>query len=557
MEKLTSYFRLLSNTIKNQYPTLWYYEGEVQRYLAYYEKAKSCYSHLIKIATLQEFDYLVGKAYEGLAKIYIDTIQPGVAEQYLIEAIDRLEKHLGKNNEETQILYMLMAENLINSGQAKKAEFWFNKLEQLKHLMELNNLDARMYLRTGRLVEAKNILVKRLQENKQTLPQTHRETEILLSFIDICLGNAQESKHFAQKGIEQGLKHKNLFVEACGWMRLAHTGQVLNEYELYTTEECYFTSLEIMEKIHVPRGKSEPYMGLCLLYGKKGEYEKALEYGKLGLYQTEKVQDRWLSSFIRLSIGIAAFQCQKYGIAKEKFIEAETNFKHCGDPYGLMLSRLWLSIYYYSVEEWEFFKETIQKFLQDVQLGNYEYIFSKSCVYSPKDLQSLIPLLMKAREMNIYHAFVQSILQSFGFDELHSHPGYTLQVETLGGFRIFLGDEYVTDRDWQRAKAKELFQFLAINKNKWWSKEEIYERLWPETREKIMDQEFKVILNSCNKTLEPKRKARSSPFYILRQNNMYRINPQAMIVIDFEQFSHYIQKGLREKQPENSITLLF
>lgn len=558
LEKLAGYLKTIPDEFKRKYLSLLFYEGEVQRYLAYYEKAKNCYLELIEHAEMAGTSFLTAKAYEGLAKIYIDTIQPVVAERYLLKAIKLLEKYKGKDDVETIEIYGLMAENLINSGQAKKAEKWFKKLAGLQKIMATNNLDARMFLRTGQLEKAKQLLIKRLQdqEHNRTLPQTHRETEIILAYVELCLGNGQEAKRYAQKGIEQGIKSKNIFVEACGWMRLGHANQILNDYDPSLSEKCYLTALELMEKIHVSRGKAEPNMGLCILYSRRGEFERALEIGKLALYETENVQDQWLASFIRLSMGIASYQCGRLEDAKNYFEYARDFFKTHGDPYGYTLSLCWLSFYYLAKEDWENFKLVVTNFLQEVQLGNYEFLFSKPTQFSPKDMQTFIPLLMKAKELDVYPPFVQSILQSLGYNDIDSHPGYTLRVKTFGGFEVYLGDRLVTDKDWQRGKAKELFQFLLIKRESWYTKEQIYDQLWPDTNSKNIEKEFKVILNACNRALEPNRKARSSPFYIYRRNNMYGINPKAVIEIDYEQFEHWIKEGLREKHTDKAISLL-
>jgi len=556
LESLNEHLKNLSEEIKNEYPILWYYEGEVQRYTAYYEKARSCYQHLIDSKGEIKDQSLIGRAYLGLAQIYIDTIQPVIAERYLLSAIEIFEQQNETNEEEIRHLYLLMVENLINSGQAKKAEKWIKKGKFNLSPLPINNLDARMLLRTGKLQDARDLLIKRLGEGHQALPQTHRETEILLSFIESCLGNGQDAKRWAQKGIEQGIKNKNLFVEACGWMRMGHSVQLIDDYQLHLAEECYQTSLDIMEKIHVSRGKAEPYMGLCILYSRLGNYEDSKKCGQLALYETEKVQDLWLSSLIQLALAITSYQFGALEEAKSQLIKVKQNFEQLKDPYGNMLSHLWLSLIFYYDEDWDSFKTNMSTFLQEMIIGNYEFILTKKTPFGPEDLQSLIPILIRAKEMGIYSSYVYSFLQKSGLAELDSHPGYTLKVFTLGNFQVYLGNQLVSEKDWQRQKAKELFKFLILNRNQWFTKEEIYERLWPEVDELSIDQEFKVILNTCNKVLEPKRKARTTPFYILRENNQYRINPKASIEIDFELFEHWIQSGLREREPDKAKTLI-
>ncbi|NEZ02129.1 transcriptional regulator [Bacillus shackletonii] len=556
LESLYEKLKKLPDEVKDRYKILWFYEGEVLRYQSFYEKAERCYQHLINASVGNDHLNLIGKAYEGIAKIYLDTIQPGKAERFLQLAIEATESHPDAEESEKQHLYFLMAENFVNSGQASKAEKYYEKGKMQNQQLHDGNLDARLYLRTGKLEMAKRVLTGRLSTEVSILPKSHRETDILLSFIEACMGNAEKAKELAQRGIERGIRYKSSFVEACGWMRMGSAVQILDQYEIQLAEQCYMTSLKMMEEMKISRGKAEPYMGLCILYSRIGEYEKAKEFGKMALEETEKVYDLWLSSFIQLCMGIAHFFSDELDDARRFLSDAKENFVQCGDPYGLMLTELWNAFLTFETNEEEQFYSAISSFLKEVQLGNYEFIFLRKTPFSPKDLQSIMPLLIKAKELNVHSAFTYRILKEMGYEELDSHPGYTLKVETLGIFKVWLGDRLIDEKDWQRGKAKELFQFFLTHRGKWWSKEEIYQKIWPDADDKSMDQEFKVLLNALNRTLEPHRKARANPFFIHRHNNTYCLNPKAVIDVDFIQFEEWIYAGLDEKYPNKARNIL-
>lgn len=555
LESLLDMLKNLTDSIKNEFPALWYYEGEVLRYLAYYEKAKQRYEHLIECFEEENEHVLLGRAYEGIAKIYVDTIQPYQDQGYLRQAITIFEKRSGISHPETRKLYALMAENLINLGRAKLAEKWIEKGALSPATLMLNNLDARLLLRTGKLQQAHKLLEKRLEE-EHTLPQTHRENAVLLSYIAACLGFASEAKNLATKGIEHGLKYKNSFVEACGWMRLGNAQQLLAAYPDHVIEQCYTTSLKIMETIDVPRGKAEPYMGLSLLYSYSGKYEQAKELAGRALYETEKVQDSWLSTYIRLCLGIAHFYSGDREEADGLFSNCQEIFKEIGDAYGYTLCAMWLALASYQQGEQERFQREITIFLQELKLGEYEFLLSRKTLFAPRDLQNFIPLLLKAKEFAIETSYINRLLEQLGYQELDSHPGYTLKITTFGAFTVYLGNQPIYERDWQRIKARELLQFLIVYQDRWWTREEIYEQLWPDVPEKRAEQEFKVIINSLNKTLEPHRKARSAPFFIIRNGQRYKINPRASIDCDFIQFEHWIREGLQEKDHEKARSLL-
>lgn len=325
---------------------LYFYLGEIERYRSAYVNAEQNYEKILNHCN--DDYYIAGLALEGKARIYLDTIQPDQAERYVNQAIHMREKS-NATKEEMARLYQLMAENLINAGQAMKAEAWFDRAKELNLPLEEGNLQARIYLRTGRLSKAKEILIQRKQATKLTkhLPQSHRETDLILSIIEAFMGNAKSGKQLASDGVQLGLRIQSPFVEACGWMRMGHAVQLLNHYESDLAIDCYETALDIMEKINVSRGKAEPYMGLAILYGKKQRYEQAVEMANKGLHETEKVNDRWLSAVIKLCLGITEIYSGHFADASRVINEVYDEFSSCGDRYGKVVSRFWTAYIYF------------------------------------------------------------------------------------------------------------------------------------------------------------------------------------------------------------------
>ncbi|WP_075981504.1 BTAD domain-containing putative transcriptional regulator [Bacillus massilinigeriensis] len=559
LENLYERLKNVPTNEKNQYYSLWLLEGEVLRYRSSYEEAEKCYDFSIAAAESNQ-DYLeVSKALEGKAKIYLDTIQPYRAERLLYQAIKIREDIGHKSNLEIGSLYQLLAENLINSGQAKKAEKWIERAKSLKVPLKDSNLEARLYLRTGRFEKAKNILIgsKKDQKNEAShLPQSHRETDLLLSLIESFSGNGNDAKSLAQAGIQLGMKTESPFVEACGWIRMGHAVQILNHYDLPLAIECYETALKMMDRIHVDRGKAEPLMGLCVLYGCKGEYEKAIEAGNKALQETEKVKDIWLAALITLCISISQLYNRKFLEAEQSLNKTIEMFLQCQDEYGLTLSYFWQAHLSYVMKEKEAFKEQMTLFLKHVQLGEYDSIFYKRTIFGPRDLQMFAPLLIEASKQNIFPHYVLKLQQHLNLTKLESHPGFTLRIQTLGAFRVWLGGKEVEERDWQRGKAKELLQLFVTKQGQLLSKEDIIEILWPRQDGGNASRDFKVALNALNNALEPGRKARSVPFFIIRDGSSYGINQQISIELDSTVFEEWIQTGLEEKNQEKSMAYL-
>ncbi|WHX41839.1 BTAD domain-containing putative transcriptional regulator [Mesobacillus sp. AQ2] len=539
---------------KERYCSLLFLEGEVYRYRSMYQQAERCYEKAIQTAESTGNVEWESRALEGKAKIYLDTIQPLKAERILARAIELRETaKLEGTAKETGRLYRLLAENLINSGQAVKAEKWIERARAMGVQIEDGNLEARLYLRTGRFAETRRILTDIKGVDKLHLPLSHRETDLLLALIEAFTGNGMQAKILSQSGIEHGINSKAPFVEACGWIRMGHAVQLIDQYDLEMAEKCYETALDIMGRLSIERGKAEPLMGLCILYGSRREYERSAEAGRKALLETEQVKDVWLSALITLCMSISAIYNDRFKEAAEFLRKAEELFYQCGDEYGKMLLSFWDSVQYFTLGDEEGFKTAFASFLKRMKTGGYEFFLKKKTTFGPRDLQILSPMLIQAMKLSIVPAYTEKLMEDLKIPRLNAHPGYTLRVQTLGQFRLWLGDREVEDRSWQRGKAKELFQLFLTKRNQFLMKEDIFQILWPAYEDKNADRDFKVALNALNNVLEPARKARAAPFFVIRDGTGYGINPHAAIELDSRLFEEWAETGLEEKNTEKSI----
>ncbi|MGD6833757.1 BTAD domain-containing putative transcriptional regulator [Sutcliffiella halmapala] len=546
----------INDRIKGKYYMLWFIQGEIYRYRCQYEEAEKAYMLALKVSREYEDGLATIRSLKGIAKIYLDTIQPVKAERLLSEAIHLLATTKVEAKEQNQ-LYSIMAENLLNAGQATKALAWFDKVEaSYKHSSE-NNLEPRIMLRSGKLQKAKKLLTSTKREQVEgILPQSHRETDLLLSLVEVFMGNAEQAKKLADAGIKQGIKLQAPFVEACGWIRLGHAVQLMEVYDATLAKQCYETALNIMDELNISRGKAEANMGLCLLYANQGAFEKAIICGEEALKETEEVKDNWLSGLIYLSMKIASIVNGKWEKVEYYGVRAYSLLHKCGDDYGELLYYFWRSIHSYEKEEWENFEDSMNRFLTFLQAGNYEFMLFNRTTFGPSDIQKITPMLQEALQRDIQRSYVTSLLNELGFANAHNHPGYTLKVQTLGGFRVWLGPKELDSKDWQRIKAKELLEYFVTKRKKQIVKDDIFVALWPNVPEKTVTRDFKVALNALNNALEPDRRARTEPFFIQRNGNTYGLNPSCGYVLDCMEFETLAHIGLDEKEPGKALTLL-
>lgn len=100
-----------------------------------------------------------------------------------------------------------------------------------------------------------------------------------------------------------------------------------------------------------------------------------------------------------------------------------------------------------------------------------------------------------------------------------------LQIETLGLFQVTREGQVVSDSEWKRDAALQLFQFFITNRHlRALHKNTIMDRLWGDLNEKSASRNFKAALHSLTKVIEPDRATVDEPKYIIRQGVTYRLD---------------------------------
>lgn len=545
----------LSKTIRDHFYELYYYEGECHRYRAFYEKARLSYEAALEKAFEKDNILYISRANAGLAHIYLDTIQPVLAQPYLKEAIEWAEKGRDIHPFEKLFLKCLMAENLVNVGKANDAKVWIEKEKLEPAILTEGNLDARILLRTGKLMEAQQLLESRTRD-EASLPGSHRETDVLLSFIYSLTGQVSQAKLSAIKGIETGIKERSGFVEAVGFIRLGHSEVLTDSFDLDTPEVWYRKAIQKMDELNVSRAKAEPYMGLSIIKSRQGFFREAIDYGEKGLRETKKVNDYWLSAYILIGLGIVYLENGEDIEAVEHLKQAYELFTNCEDTYGEMISHYWLMCIHNTLNEEDSFGQHAKRFMELCAVHNYYFFLQNRTVFGPIDLQTNYPILQNAYTIHPDNKYVQQIIDRFNIQITMNYPGYALYLRLLGPFTLYMGIDEVNDRKWQRDKSKELFVYLYLQNHRYVPKEELIQSLWGESDTKKLDRDFKVTLNSLLKVLEPNRQAREESYFILRKQSMYRLNPNAHVESDVRDFNRFAQNAIEEVSPHLSKDLL-
>ncbi len=118
-----------------------------------------------------------------------------------------------------------------------------------------------------------------------------------------------------------------------------------------------------------------------------------------------------------------------------------------------------------------------------------------------------------------------------------------LQITTLGKFSVKVDGKTLDDQSWGREKALQLFQFLVTSrKRRAQHKEQIIARLWEDADGREGDRDYKVALHGIHKVLEPNRRPRESPRFIIRQGLTYHLDTN-LCWIDADALELYVALG--------------
>jgi len=557
LDILYHWIMLLPDSVKAAKHWLWFYQAEVERYRCHYNKAFGSYQHFIELCESKHDQVGQCRGLEGMARVHLDSVQGDRAEALLKQAIALLPP-AEQRQEMAPRLYRVLAEIYTNRGDAKQAAEWYRKSQELEQMTEVE-LESRLLFRTGRLQSSIQLLEKKSLAERTRHPKltrSYRETSLLLSFVYALNGDWERGWQAAETAIELGRAAHSPFVEANGYVRKAHAALISQQLPAEEIRLLYEKGLHMMEELQSTRGKSETLLGLTLLHGREKALDLALQYGERGKQETEAMQDDWLNSLVRMAIGIAYAAYGKEKEAQEVFHDCAERLSRCRDSFGVVTCQLWLSFLAYRSKQWDLFVPAVTQALSLMQSGEYDFLLQRPTMLTPQDVQQLMPVLLEAERRQVFPDYVSQLLNDLGLQNVTFHPGYTLRIQTLGQFRVWLGEHELSEKAWQRGTAKLLFQLLLTKRQHLLAREEIMNRLWADSDEESAIRDFKVALNALNKALEPNRTARAETFFIQRHGSSYGFNLASGYQIDVEEFEKLVTLGFAEAEPAQAAVLL-
>ncbi|MGM9949816.1 MAG: BTAD domain-containing putative transcriptional regulator, partial [Lysinibacillus sp.] len=514
-----------SPAVREEFYPLYYIEGECLRLSAFYRKAQLSFEMCIEKARLHDDLLTVVRSKAGLARIFVDTLQPSIAKGYLQEAL-QLAGQCQVPRQEFIHLNLQYVENLVNIGQAFNGIEYWQQLHLDNGLLQEGNIDIRMYLRQGALQQARGLAESRLFD-QQSATSAHRETDALLSLIYAMMGNRARAKESAFRGLQNSITSHEAFNIAVANIRNGHAELLLNPYDPAEAIRYYELAARQMEKLQVKRIKAECYVGLALAYGRQGNVTQAKRYAMQGLTATEKVEDRWVTGLLKLALLILYVENEMLTEAAQLAAETRKIFEEVKDSYCLMVTYFWHMVLFMKNNDRSGYAQFRQMFEELLEKHGYDFFLTKVTLFGPRDT-------------------VQK-QQVLAFPEREIKPA--VYIKLFGPMLLIRDWKVEHEKVWQRGKAKELFTYLYINRSRFCAKEEIMAALFPNSTEEVAIRDFKVAYNALLKVLEPGRGAREEPFYIERKQTMYRIHQEPFILSDIAYFERLLELAKRQDEP--------
>lgn len=563
LRTLSKWIELLPEDVLNAQPALYLILGDVQRLRSRFENAINQYNLAEKIYLTTKDARGRSQALRSKAQVYLDTIRPLKATSLLEEAISLLEPE--EFPAEVSELLDQLAENKLNLGQPQEARDLHKEARLLKSDSDPNDiyLEARALLRTGRLYEAIDLLeLTSAPDSEDTTerPQRfHREMSLLQALIHLMLGNVEKGEYFSRQGIQIGQQLDSPFVEAVGWMRLGHAYQLYphlpwRKDRLEQAKTFYERSIELVKPFNVIRVQVEPLWGLCRLYGYQGQTEEAKRLADQAIDIAATAGDSWFVALLQTTLGTSYVLNGAMDSGETFLREAMSGFEQVGDRFGQYTA--WLSSV---MNHWLHGSKTgaLQDFaelLPRVKYAGLSFLLTKASHLGFQNPLLFMPLMLEAQKQDLEADWLSALFKEKGLEGLNFHPGYGLKIRCLGPFEVCRDNVAINSRDWQREKARQLFQFFVGNRDKWFSREQIADHLWQQLDSEGATQNLKVALNALNRALEPEREPGTNPFFITRRESLYGINPAAEIELDVDDFLT-LTSSQQEKDLEQALSI--
>lgn len=551
---LHSYLQQLSEV--ESHPKILLALGDEARFACQYKQAQYYYQQAAERFSEEADKAGESSALRGRGEIYLDIIQPLEADRYLRVAYKTLP---ARCEEEKVSLINLLAENMINRGDSRRAARYRWLVRDKFSFSDANNFEARILLRTGKIGQAIQLMEEQLAAAQQQgfrIPCSFRERPLILSVCYSYTGQVEKAIRAAEQGIAAGEQMNSPFAVAVGYYRKAHALLLKNPPSTKLALETYRKSAEVGSPLAIPRSRTEILQGRCLIYALENDWEAARNCGVAGIEITQKVGDNWFTAILLHTLGMAAALCSRFNEAQEYLLKADRLFKWCSDTLGQTAVQWWLSYIFYHMEKREFFLEAFDKLIKACDAYHYEFLLKGPSLLGDIGNFSSAPFFQAC---SVWHPASVAVKPDKAEVSVNSDCiNGVLDIRTLGRLQVVNEAAGGLIEDWKRENAKKLFCLLLTLRHVPVHKDMIMVQLWPEANSEVAKRNLKVALHTLLSVLEPDRKPRQNCRFIERSGNTYRICLDKAVRFDVVEFEHFLHtaKKRQNSEPDTAENLL-
>lgn len=460
---------------------------------------------------------------QAQALVYLDTVQPARAEPLLREALRLTRARAGRT--ERASLFALLAENKLNAGDLKHAERLYRAVHRVLHPSEPLQIDPRVYLRQGRLADARRLIEEHLQLERRApsqarAPRSHREATAVLSWIELLAGNAAAARQYAAEALQVGQMLGSPVIESLSLGRLGLSWLAGSDYDVARARDYCENALRSADRFGLRRLRVEPLLGLIVIGGLERRLDDVVQAARGALEILHDAGDRYVIGVLSLAYGAALTLCDS-PLAEEHLVEASEFAAACGDQFVQNLAALWLAVLHTRRDRPARAAEFLARAHDLATRDGYDFLFSGTALLAPKDT---------------------SLWRAPAADAAPSAATQApLFIQTLGPFRAWRGGQEIERAAWAREKALHLFQLLVCHRGHALHRDRIIEILWPGSSTSTAATGLRVALSTLRNALEPQRESGKDGQFVRREGETIRLAVDSGLRVDVDEFSRMLK----------------
>ncbi|MGQ0648629.1 MAG: BTAD domain-containing putative transcriptional regulator [Gemmatimonadaceae bacterium] len=505
------------------------------------------------------------RALRGEALLYLDTVQPRLAEPLLRRA---MRKARGDRSER-QALYLLLAENTLNAGNLRRAERMYRVVTRGSPRGGAPVVDPRLFVRLGRLADVRTFVEAQRRAEAAPLlrpraPRSHRELSAMLAWVEAMMGDAELARQHAEESLDIGHALGSPTVECIATARLGLGWLCGHDRDLVRARGHCLDAIRTAERLEVPRFEVEPLLGLIIADGMEGRPD-AVERGvQRALTIIDDSGDRFVRGLVCLASG-AALALAERANAEAWLREAARQGEECGDRLVRCLAALWLAIHRSREGRTADARESFAQALEAAQRDGFGFLFLGTALLAPREPSLWRGMLRRAQEDTQVGDFARLLARQFDAGSDASGASGTVErpstaplyIQTLGPFRVWRRGQELERAAWTREKALHVLQLMVCHRGVALHREQFIDALWHDGSSSTAATGLRVALSALRDALSPERESGAESPFIRREGDALRLAMEAGIRVDADEFARLLKsaRSVESTDADHAITL--